>query len=144
MDLGIATKTEQEYKLNCEIRSKLKYYEDETKSGKKFKDSTEMIYLVPQSSSQQVLFYDAWLPSVESEVYEVAAIMLSPINKTCRLGMRRMNRDCQDHHLVLMSVEIEDEVKNYVKWCRKNQSNNKNPEIRVNILPASEEEKHDV
>lgn len=144
LQMGAATKIDKEYSLKCEVRSLEKYYEDEDKNGKKFRASTTMYFLVPKSSTHQVLFYDAWLPSYELEHPEVVGVVETPINKVGRFAISRANKECQDHHLICMSVDVEDEISKYVKWCKKNQTGSDYPELIINIQPAKHEDKFNV
>lgn len=128
---------EEEFNLMCKIESVTKWYEDTDSKGNVTRQSTKMIYLVPEDSSQRTLFLDAWLPSYEEETYEVVGLLLSPINKACRFGVRAANADFpQGHHLVLMTVDAEEEVISMMK--------SGHDKIRVAILPASKEENFDV
>lgn len=146
MDISSSAKVNKEYPLNCEIYTKIKYYEDEDINGKKFKASTTMFYFVPRESTTKVLFLDAWLPSVESETYEVVGIVHSPINKPARFGVKMGNHDCNEHHLYVMTSEIEDEIKKFVDWSRKEGSCRKGgyPSIKITILPQNQEEELNV
>jgi len=146
MDISSSAKVNKEYPLNCEILSKIKHYEDEDTKGKKFKASTTMFYFVPKESTSKVMFLDAWLPSHEDETYEVVAIVHSPVNKPARFGVKRMNKDCADHHLFVMTAEIEEEITRFVEWSRKEGScrNGGYPSIKITILPQDQEEELNV
>jgi len=139
-----AKKVEKEYHLTCEIRSKIKNYTDTDSMGREFKATTEIFFLVPKTSTHQILFLDAWLPSYEEETYEVVAIIEHPVAKPARLGIRCANKDCPEPHLIVMTVEIEDTIRNYVDYVRKELGSVKYPELKLTVLPASEEENFDV
>lgn len=144
LEMNSSVKVEKEYHLKCEVRMKRKYYFDKDKNDVEFKASTTMFYLVPKESTHRVLFFDAWLPSVETECYEVVGVISTPINKVARLGFMMANKDCQEPHLVVMTVAVEDEIKKYDEWCRKNNSGSKYPELNISIQPQSDEENYDV
>lgn len=146
LDFSASQKVNQEYPLNCEIRSKVIHYEDENINGQKFRESTVMYYLVPKDSTYQVMFLDAWLPTVEDEVFEVAGIVHSPINKAGRFGVRRNNNDCNAHHLYIMTEALDEELKRYIAWSQKEGGHRDGsyPSIKITILPQNKEEELDV
>jgi hypothetical protein len=143
LNFSASAKVESEYSLNCKIVSKIKYYDDEDKNGNKFRASTVLYFLIPQESTHQVLFFDAWLPTVEEETFEVAAIIHSPINKPARLGVRRSNKDCPEHHLYLMTTDIESEIDAFVKWTKKEWKSSE-VAIKITILPQTKEDQLDI
>jgi len=131
------SKREEEYTFSCKMVKVAKWFEDIDSKNNITKQSTEMVYLVPQDSSQRTLFFDAWLPSYDQETYETVGLLLSPINKPCRLGVRRINADYSEaHHLVLMSPDLEDEISKMISAGKS--------EITVAILAESNEEKFNV
>jgi|GEM_PF-3645473 hypothetical protein len=128
---------EEEFLMNCKVTTVIKWFEDVDSKNNVTRQSTTMFLLVPEDSSQRTLFLDTWLPSYEEETYEVVGLLLSPINKPCRFGVRNKNKDYpSEHHLIMMTVDAEDEVRRMIDAGRDT--------IKVAILPSSKEEKFDV
>jgi hypothetical protein len=144
VEFSCMNKNEKEYDLKCEIKTILKNYMDTDSKGREFKAETELMFFVPKSTSQQVLFLDAWLPSYEEETYEVVGLILSPINKPARFGVRMADKDCPEPHLVLMSPDREDEIKGFIKHANENYNDLKNPEIRITVMPSGMEDEFNV
>jgi len=136
VQFGIQDKTEKKYEFRCDISLLTQQYEDEDSKGNTFFNTTESIIFTPHDCSQSSLFFDAWLPSAPEQIFEVTAIACSPINKPVRIGLKRRDKHNEKHHLLLMSVEVEDEFKEMLKT-----SNNT---IIISTLKASEEEEYPV
>lgn len=133
-------KREDEYTLKCKVHKLVQYYTDVDLDGNEFTNTTITFLLIPQDSGHMVMFYDAWLPSYEEETYECVGILLSPIGKPCRLGVRRKNKDYHEHHyMVMMTPDLEKEISHFCENTK-----DKDRFIMVNILPSSKEENFNV
>lgn len=119
---------ERHYHIKCKIVSAPMSYEDEQSRGKAIV-TEEMIFLVPEVSSESMRFFGAWLPHVDTEHFEVVAMLPHPINGPCRLSVHRGSRVVHDHHLFVMSVGVERELKKIVGSF-----------IEIDVLPEDEDE----
>lgn len=98
--------TKLKYPIRCKIKKKRLSGIDS--KGKLCED--DVVLLIPiQSTSMQSFLY-AWLPDDPSETFEINTFIPHPINSYCRCKIRRKNKDCDEHHLFVMSHGCEQEL----------------------------------
>lgn len=120
-------KTEKEYHLKCKVLVKDVSYLDEQSKGSELK-TEQMIFLIPQESTQRTMFLNAWLPDTVEEHHEVVFEGGYPVEGIFKGAVQRRNERCSEHHIFVMSRGAEEDLK---------AMNGKF--IQVKSLPASNE-----
>ncbi len=113
MSEDIDDKTENEFYLKCKILIRTIQSKDQKPNGEIFWTPRTMAFLIPELNDQGVRFLDAWLPEGKDEHFEMYSALGSPISSSCRLAICRKNQDIEDHHLVVMSKGVEEEMVEY-------------------------------
>ncbi len=92
---------------------------DQKSSGEEFSFQSQRCFLIPCTDTDQgVDFMDAWLPDIGTSpgtTYEVAAVFPQPIASEGKIGVRRMNNQCDLHHCTIISKGVEEDVLKFMK-----------------------------
>jgi len=128
--------TEMHYYLKCKVSIKEVWVEDIKKDGP-VSVKRNMCYLLPETTTQGMMFFKAWLPETEFDskgqlaYFELASIISNPVAGPCRVAIGRANEKCPEgHHLYVMSMGVEDELVK-AKYDGK--------VVQVEVLPESHE-----
>lgn len=110
-------KINRTYALTAKVDVRKIPIEDLKRDGSKITYTSDMIYLIPDVSTQASMFFDAWLPSLSykdnGEIYHHEVILRfgHPLYRDARFGVCRKNKNYPDaHHLVLMDSESAEDV----------------------------------
>lgn len=100
--------TEREYN----IRAKVKFVNLDVKDhDRQYK--RKIVILHPKTSTEQALFYSAWLPEVAEEYFELTGIIRSGIATPVRLAILKAKSGVsQSPYLMIMNKGIEEEFIN--------------------------------
>ena len=102
--------TEREYHLKCQVQVKKIKFVDH----KNVQCETTVVTLVPRESTEQVLFFNAWLPLDETENPELGIVIKSPPLGPCRVSLMLKNKNIPDfHYMMLMTEPLEAPLKKY-------------------------------
>ncbi len=127
--------TEREYYLKCRVEVREIGFLDH-QSNKTEQVTDKFVFLIPTESSQRDMFFSAWLPDMTEAHHEVAAMIHAPINSPSRLAVMRRNANCKEHHLFVMSLGAEQDLKAMIE----SSSNN---EVTVTIFSEHNDEQAD-
>lgn len=150
--------TNRRYYLTCEVHlQEIPLLERYSKGERQITD--QMIFLVPQESSERSKFFGAWLPEescrfgkvgkgeeyerpeMTRHFYELAAVAGYPVKAPLRLSIfRRDARFPKDHYLLVQSHGAETELKDFVRERSKLKNLLSKPTIKIEILGAKESE----
>lgn len=101
----------RKYRFRCKVVSKRVNYEDVQGKGKPFEirmnAEAEVVFLIPDDSSQADSFFAAWLPDSDTEHTEVLLSMPRPVYGMCRVAVRRASNWMPRPHLQVMSLGAE-------------------------------------
>lgn len=118
--------TERQYKIKAKVKFIKKYVEDFGRSYQRV-----LAILIPETSTEQMMFLNAWLPTEKQEYFELAAFIASPINSPCKLSIHKgPDEKSEKPYLFVMSKGIEEALIKY-------KCNGK--VLDLTILPESEE-----
>lgn len=127
----------KKYRFHCHVHSRKVGFEDIQGKGKKqeVKTQTEadLIFLVPDDSSEADRFLAAWLPDTDDETFEILLQMPRPVYGMCRVAIRRASQWMPRPHLQVMSLGAETRLLSYL-------SENKEARIEVVSQPSEAEE----
>jgi hypothetical protein len=115
------------YVIECKVLVKEIGYVDE-QSKENIQTTDEMVYLVPKHSTQMELFFHAWLPEDPDAHMEIAMLCGHPIYGYFKGAVMRRNKNCNEHHIFVMSKGAEEDLKMM-----------KNKTIRIEVLSIDQE-----
>lgn len=131
------TPTQETYHLKCKIVVKeISYLDEQSKESKNA--AAKMVFLVPKEGTQRDLFLSAWLPENSDAAHEVSLMLGFPVSGPCRAAVMRRNKNCDAHHLFVMSTGVEEDLileSQNKKWWTAFQDR----EIQVTVLPETED-----
>jgi hypothetical protein len=114
-------KYKREYNLKCLVVVKDTTYDDLQSQGSLGLVTEKMVYLKPEPGSETDRFFDAWLPcgkikkqdgtEIGRNSFELAVRCGHPINGHFRVAVKRRDQDFPDHHLFVMTVSAENDLK---------------------------------
>lgn len=97
--------TQQEYN----ITAKVKFVDVNVKDHDR-QYSRRLVILIPQESMQRDLFFNAWLPEVSEEYFELATVIRSSIPSPCRMAILKAKKGISDRpYLTIMSKGVEED-----------------------------------
>lgn len=120
--------TEKKYQFRARVETRKVWIKDQNEQGHESKYEATLCFLIPEPSDQSVAFFSAWLPELVLKpdtrlTYgepgnpdsinfqrEIAMILGSPITSPCRGAVMRGNWRHPAHHIMVMSVGVEDEI----------------------------------
>lgn len=102
-----ANLTKNKYHLKCKVF----FYEKGFVDSFDRQRQEEMVCLIPQQSTQQQLFYMAWLPEHPEDHFELTMLMPYPVNAACRGAIRLPGKDCKEPNIFVMTKYVEDILK---------------------------------
>lgn len=100
---------QQRYILSCKVLVKECSYEDEQSKGTVLV-TEKLVFLIPQQSTQQTLFYNTWLPDYE-EYQEIGIEMGYPLYSSFRAALYRQGQFHSSPHIFVMSKGAEEMLK---------------------------------
>lgn len=104
-------KAEREtYTLKCKVVVKEIPYVDE-QSKENVQRTDQMVFLVPEQSTQMELFFFAWLPEDPDTHHEIAMKAGHPVYGYFKGAVMRRNDRCNQHHIFVMSRGAEEDLK---------------------------------
>jgi hypothetical protein len=110
--------TDRKYKFQAKVILKKQWVSDVNIQGHQTQYESNLCLLVPEKSDQGVSFLNAWLPELAHEKdqeltqdnrRELGLYIAPPIDGPCRGAVMRSNYNYYDHHIVVMSVGVEEE-----------------------------------
>jgi hypothetical protein len=118
--------TERKYK----IKGKVKFYrKNVVDHGRRYERVLAII--IPETSTEQMMFFNAWLPDTKEEYHELTGLIGSPVNSACKLSIHRgPDEKSEKHYLFVMSKGVEEEL---IKYEQEGKT------LELTILPESEE-----
>ncbi len=132
---------EETYHLKCKVLVKDISYRDYQSQGEGAMLTEEMVFLLPQESTQRDLFFNAWLPELEQNPVtkefesghsEVACQSGHPIYGYFKCSVHRADERVREPYMFVMSKSSEEELKLL-----------RGKDILVTVLPDSQEGKAD-
>lgn len=97
--------TQKEY----HITAKVKFVEVDVKDHER-QYKRKLVILIPLESTEQVLFYNAWLPDTREEYFELASVIKSGVPSPCRLAILRGKKGIHDGpYLHVMTKGVEED-----------------------------------
>jgi len=103
--------THNRFELSCKVLVQDVTYDDFQSKGTSLV-TEKMVFLVPRESSQRDLFLTAWLPDTVEEHFEIGLLLGHPVSGPARASIHRKNKDCDEHHIFIMSKGAEEDLKN--------------------------------
>lgn len=114
-------KFKREYHLKCKVCVRDTTYDDIQSQGSLGLVTEKMVYLRPEPGTETAKFFDAWLPTgkittangkeIGTNSHEVGVKCGHPINGYFRCAVKRRDKDFEDHHLFVMTVSAENDLK---------------------------------
>jgi hypothetical protein len=101
---------EKRYYLSCKVLAKDCSYEDEQSTGTTMV-SEQLVFLIPNTSTERDLFYSAWLPENPNDPQELGVTMGHPVYSTFRAALWRATEYVREIHLFVMSKGAEEILK---------------------------------
>lgn len=114
----------REYELKLKIESRKHVVHDQRVNGTWRNYESEVVYLVPEQSTQTTLFFSAWLPGLAYDEsrrddegnpsivrHEVAIEVAHPLFATIRGAVCRANKNFERHHIMVMTESCYEALK---------------------------------
>lgn len=101
---------ERRYTFACKVVAKEVTYLDEQSTGNQLVNE-ELVFLIPEQSTQRDLFYAAWLPDTDAEPSEIVCEAGHPVYGAFRSALWRRSQFVGDIHLFVMSKGAEESFK---------------------------------
>lgn len=101
--------TEMEYHISAIV----KFVDVDVQDGDR-RYKSKLVLLIPEDSTQQMLFFNAWLPEVSEEFFELTAIIKTGVQSFARLAiLRRKQGICDRPYLMIMSKGVAEDFIHY-------------------------------
>lgn len=123
--------TQKEYN----ITAKVKFVDVDVKDNDR-QYKRKLVLLIPQESSEQVLFFNAWLPETSGEFFELSAVIKSGVPTPARLAILKSREGIYDRpYLMVMSKGVEED---FISYRMEGKT------VSLTILPEGEDEVADL
>jgi hypothetical protein len=124
---------EDTYHLSCLVKVKKETRTNTNAKGEVERYEATLVYLIPNESSEQIKFWDCYLPdyitSIESELVFMNIVNARPFRGYVDVA----NKNVDKRHIGVMSREMIDFLSTF-----------DGKTIRIDCLPCSEHDKYDV